>query len=170
MTAGRRLAGAALAVAAVVWLGACTSEPEGPRLPSSDRLEGLYGDRAAVSLKGNVVDVRIEQSDRQLRRGGRLWARVGPYIYLLSPQTREIFQTYDGVAAVRARTVSESGEWIAEALLRRDALNPITWKDARRVVARARRQGTDKPGYLEDLVRFGEEHTDYRYNRSFLQR
>lgn len=163
-------AAAVLALAALVAAGGCSSEPEGPRLPSAGQLEGIYGDRATARMNGNVVDVRIEQSSRQLERGGRLWARVGPYIYLLSPQTRELFQEYPGVAAVRARTVNEAGDWIAEALLRRDALNPITWKDARRVVARARRQGTDKPGYLEDLIRFGEEHTEHRYNESFLQR
>lgn len=164
----RRFAGV-VALAAVTAAGACSSEPEGPELPSATQLEGLYGDRAEVTLNGNVVELRIRQSARQLERGGTLWAKVGPYIYLFSPQTRELFDRYSGLAAVRARTVNEAGTWIARAELHRDALNPITWKDARRVVARARRQGTDKPGYLEDLIRFGEEHTDYRYNESFLR-
>lgn len=161
---------AVLALAAITAAGACSSEPEGPHLPSASQLQGLYGDRAEVTLSGNVVELRIRQSARQLERGGTLWAKVGPYIYLFSPQTRELFNQYAGLAAVRARTVNEAGTWIARAELHRDALNPITWKDARRVVTRARRQGTDKPGYLEDLIRFGEEHADHRYNESFLRR
>ncbi len=169
MRRGRRLA-AALALLAAAWAGACSSEPDAPRLPTDADLEGLYGDRATATLNGNVVELRIEQAARQLERGGRLWAKVGPYIYLFSPQTRELFQSYPGLAAVRARTVNEGGEWVAEATLRRDALNPLTWDDARQVVARARREGTDKPGYLEDLIDFGEENAEYRYNDAFLQR
>lgn len=169
MRAATRRGSALLVLAALAGLAACSSEPEGPSLPTDRQLDGMYGDRATATLNGNVVDLRIEQPSRQLERGGRLWARVGPYIFLFSPQTRELFDTFSGVAAVRARTVSESDEWVAEATLRHDTLNPITWQDARRVVARARRQGTDKPGFLEDLIRFGEEHTEYRYNETFLQ-
>ena len=170
MKRARRFAAAVAVVAAVVSAPGCSSEPEAPRLPTASELEGLYGDRAAVTREGNVVNVEVEQPARQLARGGRLWAKVGPYIYLFSPQTRELFASYSGLAAVRARTVNEAGDWIAQATLRHDALNPLTWDDARRVVARARQQGTDKPGYLEDLIRFGEEHADFRYNESFLQR
>ena len=170
MSRVRRLVAAAALLAAAASAPGCSSEPEAPRLPTASELEGLYGDRATVTLEGNVAVVEIRQPARQLERGGRLWAKVGPYIYLLSPQTRELFESYSGLAAVRARTVNEAGDWIARATLRHDALNPITWDDARRVVARARQQGTDKPGYLEDLIRFGEEHADYRYNEAFLQR
>ncbi len=167
---GLRRGVAALALAAVAAAGACSPEPDEPRLPSASELEGLYGERAEVTLSGNVVELRVEQSAAHLERGGTLWAKVGPYIYLFSPQTRELFDEHDGLAAVRARTVNEAGTWIARAELHRDALNPITWKDARRVVTRARRQGTEKPGYLEDLIEFGEEHTDHSYNESFLRR
>ena len=153
-------------VAAVLVVG-CQSGSEAPDLPGASSLEGLYGDRASASLNGNVVDVRVRQEAAHLQRGGPLWAKVGPYIYLFSPQTREIFAEYDGVAAVRVRTVTGSGSWVAEATLHRDALNALTWKDAVRTVARARQQGTDKPGYLEDLVEFGEDRTDYRYNPSY---
>lgn len=156
----------AFLLAAVAVLQGCGDSPE-LELPSEGDLDGLYGSRAEVSLNGNVVEVRVEQGRRQLSRGGPLWARVGPYIFLFSPQTQKLFQTYDGVAAVRVRTVTGDGEGVAQATLRRDALNAFTWKDARRHVARARREGTDKPGYMEDLVDYGEERTTHEYNPEF---
>lgn len=142
----------------------------GPALPTGAALEDLYGTtRATADLNGNVVDVRVRQDPAQLERGGRLWAKVGPYIYLFSPQTQELFARWPGVAAVRVRTVVGEGEWVAEATLRRDALNAITWNRARRVVARARTEGTDKPGLMEDLVQYGEERTDHRYNPEYVE-
>jgi hypothetical protein len=57
---------------------------------------------------------------------------------------------------------------VAEATLRRDALNAITWKGARQRVARARKEGTQKPGYLEDLVDYGEDRTSHRYNPEYV--
>lgn len=152
----------------LVFLAAgCQSEPGAPDLPGPSALEDLYGTGAAASLNGNVVDVRVRQDPTHLQRGGTLWAKVGPYIYLFSPQTREIFDGYADVAAVRVRTVTGADAWVAEATLHRDALNAITWNDAVRRVARARQEGTDRPGYLEDLVEFGEDRTDHRYNPSY---
>ena len=165
----RRLAHGLLAgLLAALPAAGCQPEAGGRDLPGPSALEGVYGDRASVSLNGNVVDVRVRQEATQLERGGPLWARVGPYIYLFSPATRELFDEYAGVAAVRVRTVTGGERWVAEATLRRDALNAITWKDAVRTVARARQQGTDKPGYMEDLVEFGEERTDHRYNPDYV--
>lgn len=161
---GRGLA--AVAAAALLAAG-CQSEAPAPDLPGPSELEDLYGSRATASLNGNVVDVRVQQDPEHLERGGPLWARVGPYIYLFSPQTREIFDAHSGVAAVRVRTLTGDESWVAEATLRRDALNAITWNDAVRTVARARQEGTDKPGYLEDLVEFGEDRTEHRYNPSY---
>lgn len=146
----------------------CESGTQEPQLPGTSELQGLYGDRADVSLNGNVVDVRARQDVRQLERGGDLWARVGPYIYVFSPQTQEIFEKFPGVAAVRVRTVTSGGSWVAEVTLRRDALNAITWKGARQRVARARKEGTQKPGYLEDLVDYGEDRTSHRYNPDYV--
>lgn len=161
----------AAAAASLLALSACGAGDDPARdLPSASALEDLYGtSRATARLNGNVVDVRVQQDPRQIDRGGRLWARVGPYIYLFSPQTQELFGRWPGVAAVRVRTVLEGGGWIAEATLRRDALNAITWNRARRVVARARTEGTDKPGLMEDLVQYGEERTDHRYNPEYVE-
>jgi hypothetical protein len=164
----RTLAAAVLAAAVGFAAPGCEEDAEGPELPARADIEGIYGDRAEVTLNGNVVDVRARQDANQLERGGSIWARVGPYIYLFSPQTQEIFEQWPGVAAVRVRTVTDGGGWVAEATLRRDALNAITWKDARRRVTRAREQGTDKPGYMEDLVDYGEDRTDHRYNPEYV--
>lgn len=164
---------AALAVLLAAGAAACGDGGQADRgraLPSASALEDLYGtSRATADLNGNVVDVRVRQDPSQLERGGRLWAKVGPYIYLFSPQTQELFGRWPGVAAVRVRTVLEGGGWIAEATLRRDALNAITWNRARRVVARARTEGTEKPGLMEDLVQYGEERTDHRYNPEYVE-
>lgn len=139
-------------------------------LPAEAELAGLYGAAARVRLNGNVVDVTHEQPAWQIRRGGDLWARVGPYIFLFSPQTKEIFETYDGVAAVRVRTLDGRGQRIAEALLVRDTLTSVTWREAHRRVARARLEGTENPGNLEDLVRFGEDYARYEYNPDYVRR
>ena len=168
----RRPATAAVATLLALTLGAgCGGEADaGPQLPSEAALEDLYGtSRATADLNGNVVDVRVRQDPSQIERGGNLWAKVGPYIYLFSPQTQELFGRWSGVAAVRVRTLVEGGSWVAEATLRRDALNALTWKDARRVVARARTEGTDKPGYLEDLIDYGEDRTEHRYNPQYVE-
>lgn len=149
-------------------LGACAPEPD-LELPSASELEGLYGSRASLRLNGNVVEVDVEQDPRQLERGGPLWARVGPYIYLFSPQTRDVFQQYSGVAAVRVRTRTPGGEEVARAMLHRDELSSLTWPDAIQRVARARKEGTERPGYLENLVEFGEDRTTHEYNARYVK-
>lgn len=148
---------------------ACAGEPD-LELPAESALTGLYGETAEVRLNGNVVDVRAEQSLHQVRRGGDLWARVGPYIYLFSPQTQEVFERWGGVAAVRVRTFTPGGTRIAEAMLLRDTLTAVTWKKAAQRVAKARLEGTKNPGHLEALVRFGEDYARYEYNPRFIQR
>lgn len=138
------------------------------RLPTKDDLAGLYGGDADLRLNGNVVDVRVSQDPEQIRRGGALWARVGPYIFLFSPQTKEVFDTYPRVAAVRVRTFA-SNQQLAEAMLRRDELNSVTWVEAIQKVADARLEGTRNPGHLEALVRYGEDHTQFDYAARFRE-
>ena len=145
---------------------ACAAE-EG-RLPTTEELAGLYGGDADLQMNGNVVDVRVAQDARQINRGGTLWARVGPYIFVFSPQTKELFDLYSGVAAVRVRTFA-SGRQIAEAMLRRDELNSVTWREAIQKVADARLEGTRNPGHLEALVRYGEDHTQFDYAPRFRE-
>lgn len=163
----RRLRPLLLVLATLPALAGCGGEEL--TLPEAQQLEGVYGPAAEVRLNGNIVEVTVEQSRQQLRRGGSLWARVGPYIYLFSPQTRDLFERFTGVAAVRVKTVTPSGTKIAVAMLRRDALNALTWQEPIRLVARARREGTERPSYVVDLVEYGEERTTYEYNPEYVK-
>lgn len=132
-------------------------------LPAESELRGLYG-RAHVRLSGNVVEVVAEQPRAHVERGGSLWVKVGPYIYLFTPETRDLFERYDGLAAVRAVTRLPSGEEIARATLVRDTLTEITWRRAINLAGHARREGSDRPKALYDLIRWGEEYTDHHYS------
>ncbi|MEE9207265.1 MAG: hypothetical protein V3U67_02645 [Gemmatimonadota bacterium] len=154
-----------LAVAASAVAAAC--EDTSLTLPAEADLEGLYGEAPQVALNGNVVDVHVVQDRDQLRRGGKLWARVGPYIYLFSPQTKELFENWSGLGGVRVRTFTSSGTQVAEAMLRRGDLNGITWRRALRLVSQARLEGTRRPSFMENLVRYGEETAQFEYNSDF---
>jgi hypothetical protein len=159
---------AAPLLAVVAAVAACQSG-KSLKLPRQSDLKGIYGRAPSVHLNGNVVTVRVRQSTDQLRRGGALWAKVGPYIYLFSPQTQKLFGDYDGVAAVRVTTVDGSGHRVARATLLRDELTSVTWKDALLRVAHARTQGTAKPGYLDQLVQYGEDHTTFEYDPRYVK-
>ena len=148
--------------------GACRGEAD-PQLPTNAEIRNLYGPAADVLLKGNVVDVQVVQENSQLQRGGAVWAKVGPYIYLFSPPTQKLFELFPGLAGVRVRTVDESGTWVADALLRRGALNSVTWKTAMLKSARARSEGTKRPSYIIDLTRYGEEQTEFKYNSKYVR-
>ena len=147
-------------------LVSCESAPAGA-LPSQEVLDAAYGERVRVALNGNVVDVRVTQDADQLRRGGSIWAKAGPYIYLFTPQTRDLLAGYDGLGGVRVTTVDGSGGMIARALLERSALNSVTWPRAINVAGRARVDGTRRPQTMVDLAEFGEENTEYEYARRF---
>lgn len=159
-----RLAGAALVVGLAA---ACEREPQ-LTLPAPSDLEGRYGPGAEVRLNGNVIDVRVDQPASQLARGGPLWAKVGPYIFLFSPQTRELLEGFTGVGGVRVRTVDRRGGTVAEALLPRDTLTSVTWPRAIQMAGRARLEGTRRPSYMADLVRFGEAHTRFEYGPRYV--
>jgi len=135
-------------------------------LPSSAQVEGAYtyGGGLSATMSGNVAEVTIVQADRQIRRGGTLWVKVGPYVLLFSKETEGLFRAYPGLAGVRAVTVTPDGAEVARALLTRGALNDLTWRRALNIAGLARRDGTRKPTLLEDLVRWGEDHTEFSYN------
>lgn len=158
------------ATAATLSALACGSQGS-LQLPAEVQLEGLYGPTARLDLNGNVVDIRVRQPQSQIRRGGELWARVGPYIYLFSPQTEEILRRWDGVAAVRVRTfIGKDRTQVAEAMLERDTLSSFAWRHANARVAKARLEGGRNPRYLEELVRFGEDWTEHEYNPRYVNR
>jgi hypothetical protein len=123
----------------------------------------------STSVAGNVAEITVAQSPDQLRRGGRIWAQVGPYIYLFSSPTLSLFQDFGGLAGVRVVTIVGNTE-VARALLPRTALNELTWRRALNVAGRARLEGTDRVSLLEDLTRFGEDLTEFEYNPRYTRR
>jgi hypothetical protein len=139
-------------------------------LPELDTVRQLYasnGITAEFRYSGNVLELVVEQPADQLRRGGPLWARVGPYIYVFSPATRELFDSYPGLAGVRAITMA-GGEEVARALLVRDALNEYSWPRSRSILAEALDKGTERPSTMDRLATFGEQNTQYEYNPRYV--
>ena len=140
-------------------------------LPPIDDVRRVYTSRGTnvdVRYNGNVVELRARQASSQLERGGSLWARVGPYIYLFTPATRDVMSAYPAIAAVRAITRTSGGAEIARAMLVNDSLGTIQWRRALNLLGHALRDGSTNPVRIEELVRFGETHTDFRYNRAFV--
>ncbi|MBI4408385.1 MAG: hypothetical protein HY561_01675 [Gemmatimonadetes bacterium] len=140
-------------------------------LPTSAEARRYFerqGEPDSVALSGNVVEVRFRQPPGQLRRGGSLWARVGPYVHLFSPGTRELFEAYGGVAAVRVIIITPAGEEVARAQLRRDTLSDILWRRSLNILGHALREGTAQPSRLDELVAWGEEYAEYRYNPKYV--
>ena len=158
-------------LALMVPAGAC-QEPVELILPTVDEVRGYYssvGDLEEVEINGNVASVVVRQSAEQLRRGGALWAEVGPYIYLFSDETRQLFTDYDGLAGVRVITRTGRTD-VGSALLRRDELTDVLWRRSLNVAGRARRDGTERITLLEDLIEWGEDHTEFAYNERYTQR
>lgn len=139
-------------------------------MPPVDSVSAIYtrnGQTGEVTLDGRVVEFRARQDPTQLQRGGTLWARVGPYIYLFTPATREVFDTYEGVSAVRVVTTA-NGREVARATLARGELSDVLWRRSLNILGRALAEGTQKPRILEELVEWGEDHTEYRYDPAFV--
>lgn len=141
-------------------------------LPPVAAVQAIYarhGTQAHFSFDGSVLVLTVRQSLDQLRRGGTLWARVGPYVYLFSPGTQDALKKYPGIAAVRVITELPGGTEIGRATMARDALSDLLWRRALNLLGHALQEGTHNPKRLDDLVRWGEEHTTYRYNPAYVQ-
>ncbi len=140
-------------------------------LPSDSEAGAHYASSSdlTVRVSGNVVELTVDQPIRQVRRGGSLWAKVGPYIYLFSDQTEALLREYPGLSGVRVitRTGGNNAE-VARAFLHRDSLNELTWRRARNIAGTARMEGTRRPSLLEDLVQWGQDHTEFGYNEEFV--
>lgn len=139
-------------------------------LPSTDQVRQEFVEHPTLSdvrINGNVVEVTFEADRANLRRGGSLWARAGLFVQLLSPDTRDLFARYDGVAAVRAISVL-GGEEIGRATLLRDELSGVLWQRTLNLLGHALREGTERPSRLEDLAEWGEEHTEYQFNPDYV--
>ena len=140
-------------------------------VPEADQVESFYDYRGelAAEMSGNVAQITVSQDPDQLRRGGSLWAKVGPYVVLFTEETRDLFREFGGLAGVRVITEDSYGDEVARAFLRRDALNELTWKRALNIAGHARQEGTRRPRRLEELVEWGEEHTDFRYSPEYVE-
>jgi hypothetical protein len=148
-------------------------EPVDLTLPTEDELEAYFSTVVGleeVSISGNVAVVVVRQSSEQLRRGGSIWARVGPYVYLFSDETRRLFEDHAGLAAVRVITKTDSGATVANALLARDELSDVLWRRSLNIAGLARRDGTQRVTLLEDLIEWGEDHTEFEYSARYVPR
>jgi hypothetical protein len=156
------------AVGAVVLLAGCEPAAD-TSLPSATELAGRFGPTVNLRMNGNVVEVSLQQSPEQLRRGGPIWAKAGPYIYLFTPQTQSLFDEFGGVAAVRVTTVDGRDRLVARAMLERARLNSVTWRRAINVAGKARVEATTRPNTMVDLIEFGEETTSFEYSNRYVQ-
>lgn len=139
-------------------------------IPTAEEVESHYSSVTDLDaeIRGNVAVISVVQSANQLRRGGSLWARVGPYIYLFSEETHHLFEDFPGLAAVRVETRTAGGVPVATAMLIRDELSGVLWRRSLNIAGQARRDGTERPGLLEDLIRWGEEHTEHEYSPRYV--
>ncbi len=146
-------------------------EPAESTLPSAAEVESYYEYQAGLEAEvtGNVAVITIAQSAQQLRRGGSLWAKVGPYIFLFTEETYQLFEDFPGLAAVRVVTKVGDAR-VASALLARDELSGVLWRRSLNIAGQARRDGTRRVTLLEDLVDWGEAHTDFTYNDRYTRR
>jgi hypothetical protein len=149
---------------------ACTA-PADRTLPTREQVLSYYqSDRdLEAEITGNVAVLKVAQSPEQLRRGGTLWAKVGPYIFLFSEETRRLLTDFDGLGAVRVIT-TVGGVEVANALLAHEELNDVLWARSLNIAGRARLEGTDRMTLLEDLVEWGEARTEFTYNERFTRR
>jgi hypothetical protein len=145
--------------------------PSDLSLPDAEDVESYYESQEGLEaeLVGNVAVITVAQSARQLRRGGRLWAKVGPYVYLFTEETFQLLEDYPGLAAVRVVT-RVGGSEVANAILPRDELSGVLWRRSLNISGQARRDGTNRVTLLEDLVEWGEAHTEFTYNTRYTSR
>ena len=152
-------------------LAALGCEETNLTLPSESEAGEYYASASELSVRvsGNIVELTVDQPLRQVRRGGSLWAKVGPYIYLFTDETETLLQEYPGLSGVRVITRTDfNKQEVARAFLHRDSLNELTWRRARNIAGKARTEGTRRPVLLEELVEWGQEHTEFGYSEEFV--
>jgi hypothetical protein len=169
------LRSAALGAASVVFvlgLPACEVQDPLPPPPAAEEVRAHYeyaGD-LSVAISGNVAQVTVVFDPEAYARGGDLWAKAFPYIFLFSPATRDVMDEHRGLGGVRVISLHPDGDTIAQALLERGTLTEVTWRRAVHIAGEARRQGTERPARMQDLVEWGEDHTRFEYNPDHIGR
>lgn len=155
-----------------VLLASCDLLQRGPGpVATAEQAEALFGKHhgfVSADVSGNVVEVRFQQPQEHLVRGGSLWARVGPYIYLFTEDTRELFRQYPGVAAVRTITIDGAEQEIARAMLLNDGMHEFEWRRSLGLVGLAIHEGTQRPRRVEELASWGESQTEFEYNPKYV--
>lgn len=166
-----------LACAALIGVaaGACdrfeeyvNPKPPVPAAAEVARYYAQYRGVDSVRMSGNVAVLHVEQPYDQVQRGGSLWARVGPFVYLMTPATRTAFTDLPGLAAVRVVTYLPGGQEVARAMLRRDALSGILWRRTLNILGHALQEGEESPRQLEELTEWGERYTEFQYNPNYV--
>ncbi|NNL30422.1 MAG: hypothetical protein HKO77_05335, partial [Gemmatimonadetes bacterium] len=78
-------------------------------------------------------------------------------------------EDFPGLAGVRVTTRVGTAQ-VATALLAREDMPDILWRRSLNIAGKARRDGTQQMTLLEDLVDWGESHTEFEYNPRFTRR
>ena len=141
-------------------------------LPSESEVGAHYASSSKLDIRvsGNIVEVTVDQPLRHVSRGGSLWAKVGPYVYLFTQETETLLRRYPGLSGVRVITRTDlNKKEVARAFLHRDSLNDLTWRRAKNIAGKARAGGTRQPVLLEELVEWGQEHTEFGYSEEFIE-
>lgn len=161
----------ALLAAGSLAAAGCAERGERLDLPTVAQVDSVYdqatNDPDSISISGNVVELRYRQPTEQITRGGSLWARVGPYIYLFTPATRSLFEGFADVGGVRVITIAPDGTEIARAMLPREQMTDLRWRRSLNLLGHALQEGTQRPTRLEDLIEWGERHTEHRYEEAY---
>ncbi|TVP75535.1 MAG: hypothetical protein EA352_08085 [Gemmatimonadales bacterium] len=142
-----------------------------PDPPTAEEMAGYYsfgGGELDVTMSGNVARVTVTLDPETYRMGGTTWARAIPYLFLFTSGTRDAFREHEGLGGVRVRTRHPGGDIMAEALLERGALSERNWIRAINQAGEARREATQRPGLMMDVIRWGEDHTDFQYNPEYI--
>jgi hypothetical protein len=141
----------------------CSGEHRDWVLPDPGVAATWFGPGTEASIDGNVLEIRGTMDSEHLRRGGRIWARSGPYFYLFNVHVQQMLHEYPDLAAVRVRTFTAEGDEIAVAMLTRDRLTEPRWREGLARASLAQQEGTSNPRLLERLIQFGEDNTAFEY-------
>lgn len=152
-----------LGLVVLLVFGGCAREARAWVLPQVNEVAEWFGEGTTAVFDGNLLVLTGPMESDYLERGGRLWARSGPYYFLFNVHIRDLLTEYPDIAAVRATVVTPDGEPIATATMMRDRMNEYRWREALAHSSLAQQQGTDNPRLVERLILFGEDNTEFEY-------
>lgn len=141
-----------------------------PDPPPASALQGYYSWEGGVQVEitGNVARVTVVVDPAPYARGGDLWLKGLPYLFLFSQGTRDALQEHPGLGGVRVVTRHPDGEVIAQALLDREGMTEYRWRQALNLAGLARQEATTRPSRMRDLVDWGEDRTEFEYNPRYI--